>query len=315
MAFLGEGFAKLILFGEHAVVHGRAAVAFALPGYSITARWTPGSGLLEARAPGGYGADVAKAFSVVAEALGLEERGGLVEADGNIPPEAGFGSSGALCAALARAAGAARAASGNPASVEELWAAANAAERAFHGNPSGVDTGLSLLGGFRRLEPRPAFPPSVETLERPGPVLVVAAAPRVASCKTSVATVGQAVRAGEPRAVSAVEALGDLADQAWLALRNGPWDGALAARIGDLARRAQESLRGLGLSTEELDALIGAGEAAGASGGKLSGGGAGGAFWLASGNRADAERVAEAVRSEAARLDINLPFGPEVLRP
>ncbi|HOX18758.1 MAG TPA: hypothetical protein PKW82_09900, partial [Spirochaetales bacterium] len=313
--FVGEGFAKLILFGEHAVVHGRAAVAFALPGCSITARWTPGPGPLEARAPGGYGADVAKAFAVVAEALELDERGGLVEADGNIPPEAGFGSSGALCAALARAAGAARAASGKPASPDALWAAANAAERAFHGNPSGVDTGLALLGGFRRIEPRAAFPPTVETLERPGPVLVVAAAPRVASCKASVAAVGRAVKAGEARALAAVEALGDLADQAWLALRNGPWDAALAARIGELARRAQENLHGLDLSTQELDALIASGEAAGSTGGKLSGGGAGGAFWLAAKNRADAGRVADAVRAEAAKLGITLPFGPEVLRP
>ena len=50
--------------------------------------------------------------------------------------------------------------------------------------------------------------------------------------------------------------------------------------IGRMADRAQQLLRSAGLSTPELDDLLSYGRAAGALGGKLSGAGGGGAFYL-----------------------------------
>ena len=68
-----------------------------------------------------------------------------------------------------------------------------------------------------------------------------------------------------------------------------------AGELGRLAGEAQELLAALGVSTPALDRILEAGRAAGALGGKLSGAGGGGAFFLVCSDEDTAGRVRQAI--------------------
>jgi mevalonate kinase len=228
-----------------------------------------------------------------------EELGGTLVIEGAIPPESGFGSSGALCAALARSLAARQAELGHPVHEDMVWTAANEAERLFHGSPSGVDTGVSLKGGLLMVEPGGSFPPAAHSLPRAGVHVVYGSVPRDSSCAANVAAIGKAMRLGDTRVSGLIGELGAIAARAGTLLAASLSDPAM---LGVLASEAMGLLSRLGLSTPALDALVADGMSAGALGGKLSGGGGGGAFWLACPDADTAAAVQESVVSGARRL-------------
>jgi mevalonate kinase len=243
-----------------------------------------------------------------------------IEIDSTIPRGSGFGSSAALCGALALAAlehaGAATAPS--PPDPLEAWRHAHAAERHFHGTPSGVDTGLALLGGVLGLQPRPPTLPAVERLPGAGLTLVTGAVPRDAACGELIAGIGARMRAGHAPTRAALERLGGLAAAARDVLEAAPpraagADGTSADAFGRLAAEAMTVLRDLGLSTRPLETVLDAGMRAGAAGGKLSGGGGGGAFYLVAPDAAQAPVIAGAVNEAARRAGIPLAAPARVL--
>ncbi|MGD9939842.1 MAG: mevalonate kinase [Clostridia bacterium] len=345
MAFVGSGRAKLILFGEHAVVHGHPALGVGLPG-QLTVSWTPGGNQLVLNCPEEYKPSIRLAFQRIAAHFELEGSGrtstpawGLLEFESDIPVSAGLGSSGAVCVAMARAIAAGKAAvpgidKGGPgqttlADEAAIWAAAHDGERVFHGRPSGVDTGLALWHRLCLFTPQAEGLPAVGFLPGMGINLVYGTVPREASCAANVAAIGKAMAAGDTGVSAALAELGRLTSQAAsLLARNAgvlaqagnltAQEGALSIREGDLsdqrdaaatglgtlANAAMSILRNLDLSTPAMNAILAAGLAAGATGGKLSGGGAGGAFWLACPAGHDALQVQTAVMAEAQRLGL-----------
>lgn len=334
MAFIGSGSAKLILFGEHAVLHGHPAVGTSLPG-QLTVRWTPGPTPLKLDCPEEYQQAILLAFQRIAACFGLTDAtgtpeptvagrqtlpGGLLEFESDIPVSSGFGSSGAVCIALARAVAAYVRSLDNAPSVAEpagknkagtdqhpspvdstIWAAAHNGEQVFHGRPSGVDTGLALWRRLCLFTLQPQALPSVGFLPSTGIKLVFGTVPREASCATSVAAIGKAMAIGDTGVSAAMTELGRLSAQAAALLS---LQSPSAAALGSLADTAMEVLGTLGLSTPAMDTILEAGLAAGATGGKLSGGGAGGAFWLACPGENDAIRIQTAVIEEARRLEL-----------
>ena len=314
MGGIGRASAKLILFGEHAAVHGHMAVGVSLPEGTMvrlsgkaTRTWT----LLNIAAE-----DSTTILAVLARmeellpALASQGRC-LVQVESNVARGAGFGSSAALCSALARAALAHAGQDGPPSGLDREWGLAHDAERLFHGTPSGIDTGLSLMDGMFAFRPRPPLLPDREPLSGQPLHLVVAAVPRDKACGALVASLGERVRSGERGACESVQALGDLAAAAREAVCGGTPDSA--ARIAGLADRAMENLRRLGLSTPWLDRLLAAGRSEGALGGKLSGAGGGGAFFLVVKDPEIAGAVAARLMGEARQAGIPLVSEARVL--
>ena len=301
----GSGSAKLILFGEHAAVHGHPAVGLALPGTTDVSldlsgrqEWTF-SGVLED--------DVSRVASV----LSLLERWfpaimrrgrGLIRVESSIPEGMGFGSSAALSVAFVMAGISLLRGRLRYPFRRGLWRLANQTERLFHGTPSGVDTGLSLLGGMHAFYPAPPGLPRARRIAGPPLYFVVGAVPRQKDTRTLVAELAARVRSGDVHVVEALTHLGRLSRLAVRVLVSR--DPAAVLQIGRLAEEAQGVLASLGLSSEHLDELLQAGRDAGAEGGKLSGAGGGGAFFLVARDEERARRVAEQVRTRARQLGL-----------
>ena len=318
MGGIGRASGKLILFGEHSAVYGYPAVGVSLP-ERTTVQLLRADGMgdwdladIAAEDRGTVGRILTRLEKLLPE---LSSRGRCrVTVASDVPRGLGFGSSAALCAALARAALAHAGelfrehAAGNP--VKE-WALAHDAEKLFHGTPSGIDTGLAILDGLFAFHPRPPDLPEFRPLRGSPLHLVVAAVPRSESCGALVAMLGERMKAGHQETREAIEDLGEAAAAAQKALA-GPAAGG-AKDIADLADTAMERLRGLGLSSPWLDRLLAAGKKAGALGGKLSGAGGGGAFFLVTRDTASAQRIASSLEEEAVRTGVTLAAPARVL--
>ena len=314
MGGIGKASAKLILFGEHAAVFGHMAVGVSLPeGTTVRLQgkeapaWTLSNVVAE---DGKTILEVLARMEALLPALASQGRC-RVEVESNVARGVGFGSSAALCAALARAALAHAGQGGPPSDRDRQWGLAHDAERLFHGTPSGIDTGLSLMDGMFAFRPRPPRLPESEPLFGQTLHLVVAAVPRDKACGALVASLGERVRSGEQAACESVQALGDLAAAAREAVRGGTPDSAL--RIAELADGAMDNLRRLSLSTPWLDRLLDAGRSEGALGGKLSGAGGGGAFFLVVRDAEAASAVAARLTAEARQAGIPLVSEARIL--
>jgi mevalonate kinase len=274
----GFGHGKVIIVGEHAVVHGHAAIAAGLS-VGVTIDATPGEGRLrvpawslEARA--GDGSDVGRALAALLARL---DAGGLdFTGEAKVPSRAGVGSSAALAVALARAA--ARA-TGQADDVARINAAVTAAEGVFHGTPSGIDAAAATSGAVGRFTRAEGWRP-ISVLQPMTFCVGLSGRPR-----DTASQVGAVARLRErlPAADGVLALLGRLADDAQAALARGDVDGL--GRIMDTAHGLLAALR---VSSPELDTLVHAARAAGAVGAKLTGAGGGGAvIALAPGHERD----------------------------
>lgn len=273
---------KLLLFGEHAAVYGYPAVGTSLP-RGLTVSYTAGTGrewsliLNDETAETTF--DPAPFLDHLETTLAryLDNPGelppGILTVHPDLPLSSGFGSSAALCTALVTLL-ARNPVSGDPAAV---WAVAHELERFFHGTPSGIDTGLSALGGIRafHFEKEGVLPRAVPCA-LPPMKLVVGSVPRETDTRTLVAGVRERLESNRKETGAHLQALGEIS--------RGVISRASSGGIDQFARamdEAQEHLRSLGLSTDLLETIMTRGKDAGAMGAKLSGAGGGGAFYLA----------------------------------
>jgi len=293
---------KIILFGEHAVVYGRPAIAAPLHRLQATAQVVPGppgQGLVLELPDIGQRATLADAASqplaqvalLTLAALGLDRRPDwTVNLRSTIPLASGLGSGAAAAAAIVAALAGAAGVTFSPAQVSAL---VYESERLFHGTPSGVDNTVIAYSQpvwFVRGQPPQPF-----TLNRP--LTLVVADTGIAS-PTSIA-VGD-VRRGWQAEPAAYEALFDAVGQVTQAARRAIQEGDGAA-LGRLMDRNQACLQAMQVSCAELDALCQAARQGGAWGAKLSGGGRGGnMIALASPERAE-QVAARLLHAGAAR--------------
>ena len=120
--------------------------------------------------------------------------------------------------------------------------------------------------------------------------------------------ISAALSRGERDAVRRIAELGRLSEAAIAEIDARKPD---ARRLGSLASKAQEALSALGLSTAETDRVLAAGRQAGARGGKLSGAGGGGAWFLLFDDAEGAERGRAAILEQTPDLPVfTMPLVP-----
>ncbi|TVQ25445.1 MAG: hypothetical protein EA383_08420 [Spirochaetaceae bacterium] len=308
---MGLGRGKLLLFGEHAAVYGHPAIGIATADtthvdvrprsverpdgrmHSVT-HALPYDGetfslvlsgvekdhteaFLEAVMQSLHAASLSAAYLRATYPTGME-----IAVRSTIPTGSGFGSSAALCAALATEFCGTAAAT-----FDRLWAIANSVEALFHGTPSGIDTGLSLSTGLRAIYPAPPELPTMQTVETDSFALLYGGVSREGNTRALVAGVRAGMQSDDDRTRAAVTELGRIAREAITVCGTK----SPAERLGVLCDEAQEQLRSLRLSTDLLERRIERARDFGARGGKLSGAGGGGA-WFAVFDSVDSAREA-----------------------
>ncbi|WP_437554922.1 mevalonate kinase [Sorangium sp. So ce367] len=277
---LGEASGKVILLGEHAVVYGAPALAAGIErgARARAIRCSGASALLlggrELRAAPAE-EDVARAFAALLGAL--PDVGPVrVEAESDLPPGGGLGSSAALGVAIARSvaaltrapAAAARTASESAADAAAVTAAAAAWERVFHGNPSGIDTTAAARGGcfrFTRAHGATSVAPRDDLW------LCVGSTGVSSSTRSMVELVARLFERKPTLAATSIAGITALVENAALAIEAGD-----AVALGRLMDLNQMLLAGMFVSTEAIEALCKLAREAGALGAKLTGAGGGG---------------------------------------
>jgi mevalonate kinase len=287
---VGRSGGKVILLGEHAVVHGSPAIALCLPDKTrVTARFAPGPTALEvpawaltARVDGGGPAD--EALRGLVDALGAPREGLLLAGESALPARAGLGASASIAAASARAI---LAILGRDPSSATLHEAVQASERAFHGTPSGVDAAAVLGDGvirFSRAE-------GVASLDVPAPALVVVYTGSPGDTGVTVAVFAARLASEPAEGARRLDAIRAIVERGVGALERGD-----APALGRLMDENQAHLAWFGVSTAALDRACAEARAAGALGAKLTGGGGGGCA-IALVRPADRSRVAARLRA------------------
>jgi len=291
---------KVILFGEHAVVYNRPAIAVPVTDVSATATISPGepgSGvwILAAdlpapdRSPGGHCYRVRDATTddplrasveLALDAFRHSEPAGdmLVTITSTIPIARGMGSGAAVATAVVRAI--ARHFGHDP-QPDEISPLVYEVEKLHHGTPSGIDNTVVAYA-------QPVFfvrGRGITRLSVGAPLnLVIGDTGVVSSTREVVGDVRRRWSAATERYEGLFDEIGALVRTAKSAIERGDPNA-----VGRLMDENHELLVTLGVSSPELDKLVKAAKAAGALGAKMSGAGWGGNMLAV----VEAERTAE----------------------
>lgn len=268
---------KVILFGEHAVVYRRPALAVPVtqvhakvdisparrPGIHIEA---PGIRLRTDLAALPPGHPLRSAVEAVFQTLDIRAIPALdIRISSNIPVAAGLGSGAAVSVALIRALSAHL---GAAFSDEQVNGLCYEIEKIHHGTPSGIDNTVITYARpvyFIRGQPLETF--TVKSAF----TLVIADTGVPALTKESVGAVRVLWEADPARWEQVFDQVAAIVRQARQAMETGDW-----LALGPLMKANHSLLQTMSVSSLQLDRLVETARAAGAEGAKLSGGGQGG---------------------------------------
>jgi mevalonate kinase len=300
---------KIILFGEHAVVYGRPALAVPVTerhatvevsGSSRSGIWidAPDVGLQAELNTLPSDHPIASAIHNLLFSLGVSPFPALeIRIESTIPVASGLGSGAAVSVALIQAVASFL---GRPLSDEQVNALAYEIEKLHHGTPSGIDNTVITYA-------RPVYfvrDRFMETFKVGAPMTFVIGDTGIpAPTKESVGDVRRLWERDKPRWEAVFDAVGRIVDSAWGSLEHGETE-----PLGGLMDRNHALLQEMTVSSPELDRLVLAAREAGASGAKMSGGGRGGNM-IALVQPDRAERVAGALREAGAHGTIITTLG------
>jgi len=292
---------KTFLFGEHAVVYGRPALAVPVTQVQATVE------VLDASAPGIW-VD-APDISLHCEISSLPPAHALASVIHNIfrtleisappplkiritstiPVASGLGSGAAVSVAIIRALSAHL---GHTLLEEQVNALAYETEKLHHGTPSGIDnTVITYAKPVYFIKGLPLQTFSIPRLF----TLVIADTGVSAPTRESVGAVRKLWEADQKRWETVFDKVGELVRLARKAIESGETD-----RLGPLMDANHALLQEMTVSGPELDRLVLAAKRSGALGAKLTGGGRGGNM-IALVNPSEAEKVALALKTAGAK--------------
>jgi mevalonate kinase len=299
---------KVILFGEHAVVYGRPAIA--VPVREVRARAVvqadprANPGRVRVMAPDiGLDAlldDLPPAHPLLAAIQGVFSTLDLrrspactIRVTSTIPVAAGLGSGAAVSVAVIRAFSSFL---GRPLPDERVSALAYEVEKLHHGTPSGIDNTVitySMPVFFARGQP-------IETLGVPRSFILVIGDTGIPSpTALAVNDVRRAWQAKPARYEELFDEAGVIAVHARSQIEMGQTEA-----LGSLMDENHALLCQMGVSSPELDRLVEAARQAGALGAKLSGAGRGGNMIALVATETTARKVARFLEASGARSTI-----------
>jgi mevalonate kinase len=273
---------KVILFGEHAVVYGRPAIA--VPVSQVRAK---AIAIAEPRSPHGL-------VRIIAPDVGLETTLSSLPGDhplvvllakavsamqvshipacsltitSTIPIAGGMGSGAAVSVAVLRALSALL---GRPLTDEQVSQVTYEVEKVYHGTPSGIDNTVITYA-------RPVYfvkgePIELLSVKKPF-TLVVADTGMKSPTSVTVGDVRQAWESNSEAYEQIFDEIGRITTVARKAIESGKVD-----TLGRLMDENHALLQKLGVSSPKLDGLVQAAKSTGALGAKLSGAGRGGSM-------------------------------------
>ena len=268
--------AKIILFGEHGVVYGKAAVAVPVSalravvvvksvqdGFCLASRQTG-----EVLSLDDVEHPLVKAVSLTLVSLasvGVFDLKASFVVDSQIPVGSGLGSGAAVSAALVKAVYSYLGVGYDYANINNL---VYSIEKHYHGTPSGIDNTVIVYEKpvyFVKGKP-------IDKLTVKGSFhFLIGDTGTPSSTKTTVAHV-RSLYDAHPKSINSIlDTIDDISKQARESLATNA-----QKRLGNLMTQNHNALRQLEVSTPELDTLVQAALNAGALGAKLSGGGGGG---------------------------------------
>ncbi|MCJ7722764.1 MAG: mevalonate kinase [Anaerolineales bacterium] len=300
---------KIILFGEHAVVYGRPALAVPVTDVQANATVTENRlRTIRIEAPGiGVNADLqalppnhplAAVTRAVLGALGIVHPPSFtMRIESTIPVASGLGSGAAVSVAAIRALASFL---GCVMPDEKVNALAFEIEKLHHGTPSGIDNIVVTYAKpvyFLKGCPGETFHPGVPF------TIVIGDTGVPASTKESVREVRELWQADPARFEKMFDVVGEIVQKAREAIESGEM-----MDLGLLMDKNHSILQGMTVSSQLLDRLVDAARSAGALGAKLSGSGRGGNM-IALVKPESAQTVAEALVAAGAKRTITTHVG------
>lgn len=287
----GRACGKIILLGEHFVVHGAPAIAAGISNHCEV-------GLTKADAnsfigPKGTNPELSrKSISNIIDAMRLTGAYSVTYG-GDLPIYGGLGSSAAFCVAIVRALADEY---GLKLTNEQINTYAYEGEKAFHGNPSGIDNTLATYGGIMRYA-RGATPAEskFEPIIAAKPFYVVIGFTGLyGPTAVMIAKVNEFKEKNPKEFESMMENARRIVKDAESAIANSD-----LVALGKLMDKNQEMLSIIGVSLDVNNKLIATMRSAGALGAKLTGGGGGGCCIALAKDAQHAEQILIAIKNSA----------------
>ncbi|MGI9235829.1 MAG: hydroxymethylglutaryl-CoA reductase, degradative [Woeseiaceae bacterium] len=273
----GTAAGKVILFGEHAAVYGRHALALPLPkavqarvhrSESLTTLAIPSwglSGRVDLDDPQGVDA----AIALIRQELDLAACHFSILVDSRLPRGAGLGSSAAIAVAVTRAMSKAM---GIDVDDDRINAIAYECEKLAHGTPSGVDNTLSTFSKAMLFRNDGTL--NIERLD------LTEVPPMIVACSNEIGLTNEQVAGVRERRAQATiqyDAIFDQIDRISVVcaelLRDRKY-----GELGLAMNICHGLLNAIEVSTPELERMVSLARQAGALGAKLTGAGGGGSI-------------------------------------